>query len=642
MSSLQNYLQNKNPFPIIYPPVKNGCRNVLLIDHSIADANLFATSANENTYPIIYSVTSTKTEVLSLLKQHFTTIDRIGIVFASSSSSNSQQLFLDVKPFFTEESESNSENVDFLVSIIKDFSIKNIDYLACNTLQYPNWVNYYTILSNETGVVVGASNDKTGNIKYGGDWIMESTSQNIEFVYFTKSIEYYQYLLDNPYWSSGFIGPVGITIHGDSMYVANYGYSEGGGDGSTISQINLSDGSITNANWATGLNSPLFLVTDTSYMYVSNFGYYNLSETTITKIDLLTGSIIDASWSTGFSSPAGLAIDASYLYVSNYTIGTISKIRLSDGSVVDASWSSGFSGPFGLRIDASYLYVANDGYGGDFGSTISKVNLSDGSVEKYDWVSGLAAPVDLAIAGSYMYVSSLYDETGVVSQINLSDGSIEKYDWVTGFIGPTGLVIDGSYIYVANIGNGAISQINLDRYVPPPTIPEAMICFPANTPVVTDQGIIAIDKINPDIHTIHKKRIVDVTKTITPDNYLVCFEKDSLDVNYPTKKTMISKNHKIYYRGQMLEAVSFLGHFEKVYRVKYNGEILYNILMEDHSKMLVNNLICETLHPENIIAKLYTRQSKYSNKERKQIIMLLDECSKQKKYKTYNKIIKSL
>ena len=58
-------------------------------------------------------------------------------------------------------------------------------------------MNYYTILTKETGVIVGASNYKTGNIKYGGDWVMENTSQNIELTYFTKSIEYYRYLLDS-------------------------------------------------------------------------------------------------------------------------------------------------------------------------------------------------------------------------------------------------------------------------------------------------------------------------------------------------------------------------------------------------------------------------------------------------------------
>ncbi|MEI7719540.1 MAG: DUF2240 family protein, partial [archaeon] len=33
--------------------------------------------------------------------------------------------------------------------------------------------------------------DETGNVKYGGDWIMESTNTDIELIYFKKSIEYY-------------------------------------------------------------------------------------------------------------------------------------------------------------------------------------------------------------------------------------------------------------------------------------------------------------------------------------------------------------------------------------------------------------------------------------------------------------------
>lgn len=44
---------------------------------------------------------------------------------------------------------------------------------------------------------------------------------------------------------------------------------------------------------------------------------------------------------------------------------------------------------------------------------------------------------------------------------------------------------------------------------------------------------------------------------------------------------------------------------DKVYNIKYNGEILYNILIEKLDKMVINNLICEALHPENGIAKLY-------------------------------------
>jgi alpha-tubulin suppressor-like RCC1 family protein len=208
MNSLINF-NNGQPFALVYPPNYNNnneCKNVLLIDNDVEDAQIFASSANAATFPIIYSNTSKKSELLELLRSTFTTsktIERIGLVFTTSSSNKEKsKIFLDNKPFFINHESSSSspysENVDFLISLLKEFSVKNIDYLACNTLNYPNWVNYYTLLNKETDVVVGASNDETGNINYGGDWIMENTSENIELIYFTKGIEYYTYLLDAP------------------------------------------------------------------------------------------------------------------------------------------------------------------------------------------------------------------------------------------------------------------------------------------------------------------------------------------------------------------------------------------------------------------------------------------------------------
>ena len=42
-----------------------------------------------------------------------------------------------------------------------------------------------------------------------------------------------------------------------------------------------------------------------------------------------------------------------------------------------------------------------------------------------------------------------------------------------------------------------------------------------------------------------------------------------------------------------------------------NIHILYNILLENHDVMLVNGLVCETLNPENPIAKYYRLITKY-------------------------------
>ena len=53
---------------LVYPQNASGHKNVLLIDSNVKDSHVFSSSANDSTFPIIYSSTSTKTELLSLLK----------------------------------------------------------------------------------------------------------------------------------------------------------------------------------------------------------------------------------------------------------------------------------------------------------------------------------------------------------------------------------------------------------------------------------------------------------------------------------------------------------------------------------------------------------------------------------------------
>jgi hypothetical protein len=145
---------------------------------------------------------------------------------------------------------------------------------------------------------------------------------------------------------------------------------------------------------------------------------------------------------------------------------------------------------------------------------------------------------------------------------------------------------------------------NMMYYISPPP-PTSNICFLAETPVKTDQGYIHIDKINPYIHTIDNKPIVAITKTVSEDKYLICFEKNALGRNIPSENTKMTREHRVYFQGKAMKAQEFLGKGYKVYKVKYSGEILYNVLMENHDKMSINNLVCETLHPENLIAKIY-------------------------------------
>ncbi len=158
-------------------------------------------------------------------------------------------------------------------------------------------------------------------------------------------------------------------------------------------------------------------------------------------------------------------------------------------------------------------------------------------------------------------------------------------------------------------GNYYFSQI-VPTPTPTPLISD--ICFPAGTPVKTDQGIIAIDKINTLQHTINGKRILHITQTVSEDKYLICIEKGALGKNTPMSRTVMSKNHKILYEASMVPVERLLDLTADVKKVKYDGQLLYNILLEKHGVVQINNLICETLHPDNRVAKLYNTLLKKS------------------------------
>lgn len=162
-------------------------------------------------------------------------------------------------------------------------------------------------------------------------------------------------------------------------------------------------------------------------------------------------------------------------------------------------------------------------------------------------------------------------------------------------------------------------------------------CFPADTPINTDQGIIAIKNIDPKLHTINQKRIVAITQTITSAKHLIRFKKGSIGINYPQEDTTMTNKHKVYYKGEMIEAIKFVGKFKNVYKVRYSGEILYNVLMQDYDRVMVNNLVCETLHPENIVAKLYS--GNFNDNDKNNIILRLNDCIYKNNLHGYNALV---
>jgi hypothetical protein len=278
------------------------------------------------------------------------------------------------------------------------------------------------------------------------------------------------------------------------------------------------------------------------------------------------------------------------------------------GQDIDGEASSDLSGwTVSLSADGTILAIGspyNDGNGTDSGHV---------RVYKYD------------VTKNYVDTCQNSVNFGPVSWRRLGqDIDGEASNDQSGYL--VSLSADGTIVAIGanlNDGNGTdsghVRVYKLNEY-----LPISNVCFPAGTPVNTDQGIISIEKINSDKNTIRGNKIETITKTVTQDKYLVCIEKDVLAKNIPSEKTLMSKNHALLYNGKMVKSKELLQlNNEGIHKVKYNGEILYNVLLENkHDKMIVNNLICETLYPKNSIAELYLsmKQNNFTDKQKQNII----------------------
>jgi hypothetical protein len=210
-----------------------------------------------------------------------------------------------------------------------------------------------------------------------------------------------------------------------------------------------------------------------------------------------------------------------------------------------------------------------------------------------------------------------------------------------------GVAIDSNNnVYITGSTRGSLAGSNagsfdafLAKYLAPPP-PPVPICFPKGTPVTTNQGIVAIEKLNTDIHTIRGKKIVAITQSRPIHKYIISIETDALGKNVPSAQIQISKEHKVFYKGKMVKANDLVEVCEGVTRIPYNGETLYNVLMEKHDNMMINNVICETLDPKNIMAKICG--GKYNRLEQDNICKELNDIIKADNIPAYKKLYASL
>ena len=188
--------------------INSDCTTVLFIHEHAIELEQYLHSS---VACVLYNSTTSSENVFNFMKTELPNLQRVGIAFHFQNF----PLFMDLEPLFTPlDLEENttvklqkkiyqnlpmnfSTNLQWITDLIQHFSLQNIDFLGCNLLSDEAWKMYFQILKVYTDITVGASENETGNFKYGGDWILESSYEDVQNIYFHETVSNYAQLLNS-------------------------------------------------------------------------------------------------------------------------------------------------------------------------------------------------------------------------------------------------------------------------------------------------------------------------------------------------------------------------------------------------------------------------------------------------------------
>ena len=383
-----------------------------------------------------------------------------------------------------------------------------------------------------------------------------------------------------------------------------------------------------------GNDSVKSMVLDSSNnIFVAGYGYINVgnnNDFVVVKYDSTgtldstfgSGGKVITDISGGYDNATSMVLDSNNnIFVAGY--GYNSAIGNNDFVVVKYDMTG--------TIDSTF---------GSGGKVITDIN---GIYDKaYSMV--LDSSNNIFVAGhagtgtwSNDFVVVKYDMTGTIDTSFGSGGKV-----ITDINGSDdfaySMVLDSdNNIFVAGSGdNGSNYDFVVVKYTQVLNTTTSNICFIKGTLVNTDQGNIPIEHLKPNINTINQKSIQYITKTFSADPKLVMVKKHALYKNIPNKDTIMSGFHKIQIDGHLIEAYKLSYINKNVGLVDNTNEPLYNILMENHEIISVQNMSVESLHPENIIAKLY--KSNLPKDKKNKLIEEISIATKTEDYEKYELI----
>lgn len=184
-----------------------------------------------------------------------------------------------------------------------------------------------------------------------------------------------------------------------------------------------------------------------------------------------------------------------------------------------------------------------------------------------------------------------------IANISVVSSTSITFDYTPTVMGPDTITFSAS-TSITDIATNPLTQGNL-------TFTVTNACFPAGTPIQTDQGIVPIEQINILKNTIRGYKIKALIHSYLTDKNMVLFKRGSLYKNVPSKDTVMSRYHKVYFNKRMSYAKDFVQMGIAQYKSYSMYTPIFNLLLESHENMMINNMIVETQNPQSTVGRFY-------------------------------------
>lgn len=145
---------------------------------------------------------------------------------------------------------------------------------------------------------------------------------------------------------------------------------------------------------------------------------------------------------------------------------------------------------------------------------------------------------------------------------------------------------------IDNINLKISSDSSIYTYIKNNSFYENKAVFIEDSLIETDDGLIKISDINPNIHKINGVKINYVSEFKFNEHESILFKKDSLADNVPNGDTYLGIKSSVEYNNSFLDAQLFLVKFfkSKVNKIILKNKLMYYIDLENDSYIKINNL----------------------------------------------------